>query len=839
MTPFSKLPPATWIWTDADPDAPGQLGRFRLSFRAAASARWLGFADTFYTLTCNGEVVGVGPATGVHTQPRLTDWDLTPFLRPGGNVLAVEVWFDGRVPSVSDVDPWQAGLLGWLVTPETVLGTGPAWKARAAGRIVQAPMARRAFGGKRIVAADFRSEPADWAQPGFDDRGWNAATVVTAHPAPARPTLRASPLPPLTQTPLRPVALIDAGLARGGAPARTPDEVAERMWAQAHESLLRPALRFSVLSAEEREGTALGLAQAERAAAFGWPDPAAGFRGPLALPDRGADLYLCWDLGRQTSGNVRLEVACDGDLTIDLGYADHLERGRVNPTTQGHVFADRLIVGAGRQWVSLPLDRGFRYLQCTFSAPAVLHDLRVDEHLYPHDDAVRFRCSDATLNGVWELARATLHQCSLTSHVDNARRERQGWGGPDLYAQMHGFFAAFGDLRLSRKMLEDYLDFFTAEGFVPNWYPAIQPAVRWIPAHDLWFPLICRDYLRYADDRAFAPRLLAVSETVLGFYAQYQVHGLYGRAHDGACRWAEWNMNAAQQISTWENLLAAAGWRAVAEMRAAIEASSVSGAAPAGSGGFQALGTAAEAVTESERLVAAIAAQLWHVGHGALAQGTADDGRLLDFCAQVDNAFALLHGLLPPERREAAYRFCAGASGTWPTSRSGWQGYGQGERVRYDARKPVVVGTPFGSSLCAQVIHRRDPTEAVQYLRYNFGAMLDEGEGGLWEMWPIYIREQTAATCFSQGYGGHVAATLVGAMLGLTFSAPGGATLRWEPRDNGLAWVEGAVATPHGEVKVRCDAAGLHYTVPAGDQLLLVAGSREIPLHGPAAGTVS
>jgi hypothetical protein len=38
----------------------------------------------------------------------------------------------------------------------------------------------------------------------------------------------------------------------------------------------------------------------------------------------------------------------------------------------------------------------------------------------------------------------------------------------------------------------------------------------------------------------------------------------------------------------------------------------------------------------------------------------------MDFCSQVDNALALQLGLLPAPKSEAAYRFCAGRSGTWP-----------------------------------------------------------------------------------------------------------------------------------------------------------------------------
>ncbi len=205
---------------------------------------------------------------------------------------------------------------------------------------------------------------------------------------------------------------------------------------------------MSVLSTAEREGLAMGLPSAAMMTALGWPDLTQAFRGPLLIPAVDGDFYLTLDMGLQTSGRLRLELETERETAIDAGYADHLQRGRVNPTLQVHAFADRFLLDAGRHTVQLPHDRGFRYLQLSFSQPVLLHGVHVDEHVYPHDDLCRFRSSDETLNCIWEMARATLHQCSLHVHVDNARRERQGWSGPDLYAQLHGFFHAFADLRL-------------------------------------------------------------------------------------------------------------------------------------------------------------------------------------------------------------------------------------------------------------------------------------------------------------------------------------------------------------------------------------------------------
>lgn len=806
-----------WIWSDDDPDAGAQVAQLRLEFTASGTASWTGFADTFYTLFCNGAVVGAGPVTGIHTMPRLTSWDLTPWLREGKNVLAIEVWFEARTPGPTDCDCWQAGVLGWLESAGEVIPTGPRWRARRSGHFTLAREEQRGFAAKRVVIADLRGEPDGWKEADFDDAAWPPATVVARHPAPERGTLRMSLTPPFTQQPRVPQSLIDAGIARAGSAAalavvEMADDVARRMIAQEQQSLIRPLSHMSVLTTAEREGLAFGLPSAEKMAALGWPDLTEAFRCPLSIPAVDGDFYLTLDMGLQTSGRLRLEVETTQETAIDAGYADHLQRGRVNPTLQAHAFADRFLLGPGRHSVQLPHDRGFRYLQLSFSQPVLLHDVHVDEHVYPHDDICRFRSSDETLNRIWEMARATLHQCSLHVHVDNARRERQGWSGPDLYAQVHGFFHAFADLRLTRKMLEDYLDFYDVHGFIPDWYPAVAPAVRWLPAHDLWFPLTCRDYLLYADDRELAPRLLAACTTVLEYYGGVKVDGLLAREHEGACRWQEWNMNAAQQCSTWENLLTAAGWRAIADMRQALH-----------------LPGAAAAQREAEALVVAINAHLWHPRHQALAQGTLDDGSLLDFCGQVDNAFALRHDLLLPERRAAAYRFCAGASGTWPTSRSGWQGCGQGERARYDSRKPVVSGTPFSSSLCSQVIAREASCdEAMQYIRYNFGAMLDEGEGTLWEMWPIYQDEEVGATCFSQGYGSHITATLISEILGLTFAAPGGTHLRWQPRRCRLPWAEGQVETRLGAAWVRWDEDGLHYTLPAGVRMTIDDGGESV-----------
>src|ERR1019366_4476512 len=139
------------------------------------------------------------------------------------------------------------------------------------------------------------------------------------------------------------------------------------MQVQVHVSRVRPVHTMTV-HALEREGLVFGLAQQARTVELGWADPLAAPTGPVRIPACEGDFYLTCDFGLQTSGQLWLDVESAADLTIDLGYADHLQRGLVNPTLQGHSFADRLILSPGRHRVHVPHERGWRYLQCSFSA---------------------------------------------------------------------------------------------------------------------------------------------------------------------------------------------------------------------------------------------------------------------------------------------------------------------------------------------------------------------------------------------------------------------------------------------------------------------------------------
>ena len=782
-------PNSKYIWDDTDQSIGERALTFKRQFQAKDECKLTLFADTFYTILVNGIEVGVGPILTTHVTPYISEWDISAYLNNTSteNAIIIKVWFDGRNPNViSDADPFKAGLIATIKSDLETVVTDNSWLVKEYGKYTPAREDKRSFAGKRVMIADF-TEEQEWKNAKERARYADKDDITQ---------FNQSPIDNLTCV-RRDLEIIDYGKSCGNIIVEFADDVSERVINAELKSIAVENYEIFILS-PETETRANTLQSKEKISSL-------YENGKIIVPHIEDDFYILFDANMQTSGSLWIDIESETELIIDMAYADHLINGRVDPTTQSHPFADRFILNAGRNTAHLPFDKGYRYVQCNFSKAATIHDIYISEHVYNHDNKLRFNSSDKALNYVWQGALNTLHQCSLTTHVDNARRERQGWGGPDQYGMSHGVFYGFGDLRLTRKMLIDYIYCYEEHGFVPNWYPAVRPGIKWLTAHDLWFALSVWDYTFHSDDKELAEKLLQITRDVVNFYCSHTKDGLNSRPYDHACRWEEWSLNVAQDISTWENIMAVVSLESIAKLEEYLGVDNT------------------KTLAQAEELNKNIFEKLWHPYHNALCQGTKFNDEKVDHASQVENAVCLLFGIAPEDKKQMIYDFCSGESGTWPTSRSGWQGSGQGQRVRYFPQNIITAGTPFTSSICAKVIARYSSvSEAVQYVRYNFGAMLDECNGTYGEMWPLFIDESNAATSFCQGYNGAITSTMITDILGLRFTAPGGRSVEWHILDNGLEMVEGSVETICGTVSVKREGNNLSYTAPDEVELTII-----------------
>ena len=182
------LAPARWVWLPSQRTLPNTFVLFRREVTLPASpiraVAWL-TADSRYRLTVNGRRVQWGPAP---CDPRHLDVDpveITAHLRPGKNVLGVEVLHYG----IGD-GTWPAGKPGMIFHFAIELPGGkrervvsdPAWLC-AVDRAHRPGMPKRWF--LRALQEDFdaRRHPFGWDTPEFrPDASWIPAALIGCPP---------------------------------------------------------------------------------------------------------------------------------------------------------------------------------------------------------------------------------------------------------------------------------------------------------------------------------------------------------------------------------------------------------------------------------------------------------------------------------------------------------------------------------------------------------------------------------------------------------------------------------------------------------------------------------
>src|SRR5690606_16975950 len=92
-TPRAAFAVAQPVWLSGRETELNVFAGFRAEFdgpsTGSAILRLTG--STIYRAFINGEFAGYGPARGPHDYFRVDEWDITPLLKPGENVVAIEV----------------------------------------------------------------------------------------------------------------------------------------------------------------------------------------------------------------------------------------------------------------------------------------------------------------------------------------------------------------------------------------------------------------------------------------------------------------------------------------------------------------------------------------------------------------------------------------------------------------------------------------------------------------------------------------------------------------------------------------------------------------------------
>jgi len=532
--------------------------------------------------------------------------------------------------------------------------------------------------------------------------------------------------------------------------------------------------------------------------------------------------YLVLDFGEELVGVLALDVAAEGAARLELIYGEDLEEALLlqDPFAPDHWYhqpRDFLDLDAGRRTVHHPGRRAFRFVTLVLHGPGrlLVHGAEMMLEHAPLTDRGTFRCSDALLNDAWQISRRTLRLCLQGFYEDGVKRDGMLWIG-DYRVEFLCAHPLFADAVLARRSLEMFAQCRHANGSLSavallaggHLYPRIpylgdlsKPGGLhvWVLSN-YCADFVCGvwEYVLHTGDTSLATTLRSTVTEVLGFLASVDV--------DDARSPVNFITDNQPEQPDW--------WGSQATLAYQLAAAFADGARVLDLVGDPA---AAERYRQLHRTRLAETA----VRFGDPARGDCRDHATADATRSWHaHAAAFLAGALTADDLRAVHAILAAD----PSVRRPMAGF----------MEFYLLQAWFNAGLAR---------EALDEMRSYYGQMLRSGATTTWELVdrrvPGIDHIVVAGRSHCHGWSAGAAYHLSAQVLGVTPSSPGYRTVVIRPQLGDLAWAEGEIPTPHGNIHVSLAADGSgSVTLPAGisgtlerrgrDPIRLAGGQREV-----------
>lgn len=467
-------------------------------------------ADNRYRLFVNGHPIHTGPARGDLLHWRFDTLDLAPWLQPGSNLIAVQVWnFAEHGPVAQETDQ-TAFIMQGDTAHESAINTNTSWKVMTNPAYTPITDIRAKLRTYIVVGpgddVDGAKYPWGWEQSDFDDSSWGSATSLRqGYPR---------------------------GLGTDGRWLLVPRQIP-----------LMESRKQRLQAVRQTTGVTVS-------------DAFVTGRAPVNIPANTQAMILL-DQAEHTTAFPQIRVSGGKGAEITLTYAESLYEGSGTPFSniKGHRdevagksirgFEDKFRPDGGMKRVFRPLRwRTYRYLQITVNtgdAPLVLEDIWGDYTAYPFMERARFGSSDPTLAGIWEIAWRTMRTGSHEIFTDSPYYEQLSYVGDSRIEALVSLLVS-GDDRLMRKTIEAFDGKRNSNGLTSSRWPDSRHQI--IPPYSLVWISMVHDFWRWRDDPAFVRQQLPGVRNVLRYFHEHS------EPDTGAYRVDEW-WNFVDWIPAW------------------------------------------------------------------------------------------------------------------------------------------------------------------------------------------------------------------------------------------------------------------------------------------------
>jgi alpha-L-rhamnosidase len=744
-------------------------------------------ADSRYLLFANGREVYRGP---IRSQPRRQFYDLfdlMAYLKTGENVLAVYVKYYGTPKSFwmpapptmalgktgvmvfeAYIEGYQPGS-GWLVSDNT-------WKTHKSTAWAEDWRLGTRVGfmeeGIPVEVFDARQFPYGWEQPGFNDSSWGNASVIISRSmsGSSNSSPPADPYGPLYPRPI--------GKLGGG----------RRLPISTHVDLLSGQVDVSVGDPVKRLEASLGLVVARTNRFVGLP-----ITQDLADKD---SMRITLDMGSIVMGQVQFDLDAPVGTILDLSYTENPlrpPRGMFGGMHSGTRYTAR-----GKDDNFSTYDAlGFRYANLLIHGIAgkvSLRNFAVQQEVYPWQPGADFRCSDESLNQIFQAGIRTVQLNSRDSFTDCPTREQQAWVGDSVVHQMIHLATnldwrlAWHYLTLSDSPRYDGILPMTVVGpseasggmTIPDW------ALHWV--HGVY------NLYRFAGNRDAVVSFMPSVARVLRWFAPFQ--NSQGLIQD-LIEWdlIDWSAVSVDGISSLYTAIWARGLREFAEMANWL--------------GENASRDWAEKLYSKAKVGFEV---FWDEQRGSYIDHIVDGVKRPEM-SQLAGALAIVSGLAPNDRWERIINAITDPQkcviGTWIFSEeepAGPPDITAPRRFTWDTQNQIVMAEPFMSYTVHDAVAMAGLAGRLPELYQRWSTFLTGGYDTIGEDWKHGTHVH--------GWSCTPTKDMVFYTLGVTPAEPGYTKAKIAPNLGNLEWAEGKVPTPHGLISVRVESDRVHIDSP-------------------------
>lgn len=720
-------------------------------------------ASTLYRASVNGKHVGYGPARGPHGWHRVDEWDITKALKPGRNVVAIEVagynvnsYYTIDQPSFLQAEVVRDG----RALAATGVGTPRGFEAGILPERVQ-KVQRYSF--QRPFSEVYRIAPDHGRWKADPDAPFGSVDCVVEEDA-RRYLPRVSPYPDFR---------LRKGPAVVGRGSVAPDPDVKNLWKDRSLTAISDRLKGYP------EGELEIIPSIDMQKWKSVPDVSGAEKS--SRMDLAARRYAILDFGLNDTGFLCATVRCLEPTTLVLAFDEVLRDSDVDFKRLGCVNLIHYELPAGTYRLESFEPYTLRYLTAiALKGRCAISDAAIREYGCPEVNRAQFRASDPKLEKLFAAGVQTFRQNVVDVFTDCPSRERAGWlcdsfftarVAPDLCGNVAVETAMMQNFRLPEKFE------FLPPGMLPMCYPADHNDGVYIANWALWFVVQLEEYLERSGDRATVDALKPRVMALFDWFTQRQIRdGLLEKVPGWVfIEWSDANRYV-QDVNYPSNMLYAGALSAAGRLY-----------------GRKDLTEQADAIRSTIRRQAFDGT--WFIDNAV----RKPDGSLsvTRNHTEVCQYYAFYFGVATPKTYPALWRTLRDKFGP--------------KRTKSNPFPDVGLANSFiGNMLRIELLSREGLSQQILDESRDYLLYMADRTGTLWENVGDY------ASC-NHGFASHIVHTLYRDVLGAREIDRVHKRLKLRFAPVSLEWCEGEIPSPDGPItlKWRKSPAGLDYTCRA------------------------